>query len=288
MTQEKQEVELVHGMRGGIPSSRMEQIHLALPYSLLLRDALPQLADPFAVPHVGVRKMKARVRLSDGWHMLNQARLALLEAEACTIFYDEIQRDHIEALYHCRYYLDDAALRLCSSCEHMSQSVILHWSLSIPKNNPLDGADRSSGASRDGSLVLALKAAEQSKDGHVRTEVARVLRRLRSSRAWKACVKYRHDWVHSRLPATGGLSSNIIFETLDNEKAFPPEILRYFGLKKGLKCEKMSIGMGQDISVLRETMRNAFGELFRAYEGLARLLVREKETTEDEEKEKVR
>ena len=46
--------------------------------------------------------------------------------------------------------------------------------------------------------------------------------------------------------------------------------------------------MGQDISVLRETMRNAFGELFRAYEGLARLLVREKETTEDEEKEKVR
>ena len=284
MTLENQEGELVHGMRGGIPSSRMEQIHLALPYSMTLRDVLPQLDDPLAGPHVGVRQMKAKVRLSDGWHMLNQARLALLEAEACTIFYDEIQRDHTEALYHCRYYLDDAALRLCSSCEHMVQSVILHWSLSIPKNDPLAGADRSSGTSRNGSLVLALKAAEKSNDAYVRKDVATVLKRLRSSKAWKACVKYRHDWVHSRLPATGGLSSNIIFETLDSEKAFPSEVLKHFGLRKGLKCEKMSIGMGQDISVLRETIRNAYGELFRLYEGLAKLLRKENDISASKEK----
>jgi hypothetical protein len=279
------EVDLTHGMRGGIPSSRMEQIHLNLPYSLLLRDVLPQLADPFAGPQAGIREMKARVRLSDGWHMLNQARLALLEAEACTIFYDEIQRDHMEALYHCRYYLDDAALRLCSSCEHMVQSTFLHWSLSAPKKNSLSGADCSSGQSREGSLLLALKAAEQSKDERVRAEVAPLLRRLRSSKAWKACVKYRHDWVHSRLPATAGLSSHIIFETLESEKALPPELLKIIGLRKGLKCEKMSISVGQDISVLHGEMRNAYTDLFRLYEGLAKLLAGKNRLADDAKRE---
>ncbi len=112
---ENQEVKLVHGMRGGIPSDRVKQIHLGLPYSMTLRDVLPYVADPLAGPLVSMNKMQARVRLSDGWHMLNQSRIALVEAEACTIFYEEYQRNHTEALYRCEYYLDDAALRLHSS-----------------------------------------------------------------------------------------------------------------------------------------------------------------------------
>jgi hypothetical protein len=111
---ENQEEKLVYGMRGGIPSDRMEQIHLGLPYSITLRDVFPYLADPLAPPLVRIGEMQARVRLSNGWHMLNQARIALVEAEACTLFYEECQHNHTEALYRCQYYLDDAALRLHS------------------------------------------------------------------------------------------------------------------------------------------------------------------------------
>jgi len=288
MTPEKQEVDLVHGMRGGIPSSRMEQIHLALPYSMLLRDTLPILADPFAAPLVGTRKMRARVRLSDGWHMLNQARQALIEAEACTVFYEEIQSKYTESLYYCRYYLDDATFRLCSSCEHMVQSVVLQWTLSMPKKDASVGAKRSSDESREGSLGLVLKATWPSDYGQTRKEVLKLLSKLRSSRAWKACVKHRNDWVHCRIPATSGLFPNIMFETVEYGKAFPPEILKLLGRKEGQKCERMSFGEGSDICVLREVVRSAYCELFGVYEGFAKILAKENETAENHEKEKVR
>src|ERR1017187_8875321 len=95
---DNQEVELVHGMRGAIPADRMEQIHSELPYSMTLRGVLPYLADPLAVRFVKMGQMRARVRLSYGWHMLNQARIALVEADACASFYEDLQHNHIEAL----------------------------------------------------------------------------------------------------------------------------------------------------------------------------------------------
>jgi hypothetical protein len=37
--------------------------------------------------------------------MLNQARLALFDAEACAVFYEGIQPNHTESLYRCRTIL---------------------------------------------------------------------------------------------------------------------------------------------------------------------------------------
>jgi hypothetical protein len=241
----------------------MEQVHLALPYSMPLSDTLPQLADPFAAPLVMGSKMQARVRLSDGWHMLNQARLALIEAEACTIFYEEIQKSHTEALYHCRYFLDDAALRLYSCCEFMWKSIVLHLSLSIPKKGPR------------GILARVIKAAKQSGQSQLSMGIAEFLEQLQSSTAFEKCMNHRNDWVHNRLPATGGLSPDIRFETVDGEAAFPPEVLERFGLKKDQKLKRMSLGNGPDIGALCETIRDAYGALFQAYEGLANLLAAE-------------
>ncbi|MFZ0798091.1 MAG: hypothetical protein WCA13_15895 [Terriglobales bacterium] len=273
---ENQEVKLVYGMRGGIPSDRMEQIHFGLPYSMRLREMLPYLADPLAAPLDGVGKMRARVRLSYGWHMLNQARIALVEAEACTVFYEEFQHNHTEALYRCQYYLDDAALRLHSSCEHMLRSVVFQWTLSTREKVSSVDADASSKESRESLLVGTLKAAEQSKHSQVRVDVAKLLRQLRSSNAWKACINHRNDWVHNRLPAIKGLFPDIGFGTFDYEKELPPAISKLFGVKQGIK---MSVGIGTDINLLRETVRNAYGELFRVYEGLAKLLAKGFEST---------
>jgi hypothetical protein len=270
---ENQEAKLVHGMRGALARDRMEQIHLGLPYSMTLRDVLPYLADPLIAPHVSIRMMEARVRLSYGWHMLNQARIALVEAEACTIFYEECQHNHTEALYRCQYYLDDAALRLHSSCEHMLRSVIYHWALSVPeKKSSFD-------ESRDSLLVRVLKAAEQSKQSQARVDVGKLLRQLRSSKDWKPCMKHRNDWVHNQLPAITGLFPDIGFgRNIDYEKILPPSVLKDLGLE-GKRCDALSVEIGRDISVLRGVVRNAYGELFGVYEGLANLLAKDVERT---------
>jgi hypothetical protein len=194
---EGQRSDLIYGMRGGVPSDLMEQIHLALPYSMALRDAHPYLADVFAAPFVvGMNQMQARLRLSDGWHMLNQARAALIEAEACKIFYEQIQPDPTEAIYRCRFYLDDAALRLHSSCEHLLGCIAVRWDLHAPvsrkreKRNPWILIKRVAdhltcgvvhvvrGAAiekrKQPLLVRVLKQAERSKIPVVRGGVAKV------------------------------------------------------------------------------------------------------------------
>jgi hypothetical protein len=254
----------------------MKEIHLGLPYSLPLRDILPHLADPLAGQIVGLVKMQARVRLSHGWHMLNQARIALVEAEACKIFYEEIQSNHTEALYRSLYYLDDAALRLHSSSEHMLRSVIFRWTLGVTEEPTGVGASDSPKERREWQslLVRVIKKAQQSREAQ---DVTKLLRCLRSSEAWKACMKHRHDWVHNRLPAINGIFPDIRFGTIDFDKELPPVVRKAIGLKKGVS---MSFGVGQNISVVRETVRNAYGELFRVYEGLAKLLAKDGESTQ--------
>jgi len=268
MPSEEQEVEMEFGMRGGIPSNRMEQIHMALPYAISLSDTLPRLADPIGILFSEPGKSRAAVRLSDGWHLLNQARLALIEADACTVFYKEIKSNLDEAHFHCRYYLDDAALRLYSSCEHMVQSVVLQWSLKMPKPH-----------SRKGSLALVLDATWPPDYGQTRREVLKLLAKLRSEKSWKKCVTYRNDWVHNRLPAISERFSQITFEKVDADKAFPPEILKYMGFKQGQKCKLTSLGIAPNIDELRETIRNAYCELFLVFEGLAKLLAKEGQAT---------
>ena len=250
---------LNYGIRGGIPSARMEQIHLGLAYPMKLQQILPFLVDPL-VTLMKPSKMKATIRLSDGWHVLNQARIGLVEAEACKVYYEEIEPNRTEGIFWSRYYFDDAALRLHSSCEHLLRSVDHYWTLrTSDKGLPVDGSAPSS-RSRDCLLVRVLKGAESSKNKVVSGDVARPLRRLRASREWTECMRHRNDWVHNRLPATEGLNPAINFKA---------------GKSGGVQ---MSIGVGPDISELRETVRLAFKALFDVYDELARLIAKDSGT----------
>jgi hypothetical protein len=88
-------------------------------------------------------------------------------------------------------------------------------------------------------------------------------------------MNHRNDWVHNQIPAISGLFPEIVFKAVDYEKELPPAILKYVGLKKGVK---MSVGIGKDIGALRDTVRNGYGDLFRVYENLAELLAKENES----------
>src|ERR1017187_9179664 len=181
-----QEVGLVHGIRGGIPNDRMEHIQAGLPRSFELRNLNPCLDNPLAALGSELTKVHAHVRLSQGWHLLNEARSALIEADACKVFYEECEPNPVEAVYRCRFYLDDAVLRLCSSCEHLLQCVNLYWGLSLPKKR------------RNSLLVVVITEAEKSNLPQVSGDVATSLRGLGTD--WTECTRYRNAWVHDLRP----------------------------------------------------------------------------------------
>jgi hypothetical protein len=251
---------MIHGMRGGIPTTRMEQIQLGLPRSFELRNLNPCLLNPIFVPGSEHTKIRAHVRLSQGWHLLNEARSALIEAEACKVFYEECEPNPVEAIYRCRFYLDDAALRLYSSCEHLLKSVTFYWGLSLAAK------------SRDSLLVKVVAAAEKSGLPLVSGDVTTSLRGLTTD--WTECKKYRDDWVHNERPGIDGLDWEVSFKS-GNAPDIPAEIvhaLKESGYPVAASGKSVSIGIGRKIAELHRVVRNAYCQLFGVYEHLAPLL----------------
>ena len=255
---EGQEVELAYGMRRGIPVVRMEQIQAGLPRSLDLQNLNPSLVNPLVALGSEQKKIRAHVRLSQGWHLLNEARSALIESEACKVFYEECKPNPVEAIYRCRFYLDDAALRLYSSCEHLLRCVTFYWGLSLPK-------------SRDSLLVRVITAAQQSSLLQVSGDVATSLQRLTGD--WEECKKYRDDWVHNERPGVDGLDWEVSFKRWNAVKDIPPAIAQSLKYPATASGTSVSVGTGRKIGELRQIVRNAYCELFGVYERLAPLLV---------------
>jgi Cthe_2314-like HEPN len=256
-----QEVKLVHGIRGGIPNERMEQIHAGLPRSLELKKLHPYLEteDPFIAFGSGHTKAHAQVRLSQGWHLLNEARFALVEADACKVFYEECEPNLIEAIYWRRFYFDDAVLRLCSSCEHLLQCVNFHWNLGVPPKSI--------------GLGKVITAAAKSTVPEVNGAVATSLRGLTTE--WKDCKTYRNDWVHNERPGVAGLGWEISF----NKQSIPPQMAEVLKVlkKSGYppttgSLKSIGFGKGREIGDLDRIVRTAFCQLFGAYEGVTPLL----------------
>jgi hypothetical protein len=252
---------IVHGIRGGIPADRMEQIQAALPRSMDLQDLNPCLVDPIAALGSEQTKVRAHVRLSQGWHLLNEVRSALIEAEACKVFYEECEPNTMEAIYWARFYLDDAALRLNSSGEHLLRSMIYYWSLGVdPK-------------ARESLLIKVITASGKSHLPQVSEVVATSLRGLTTD--WNECKKYRDDWVHNERPGIDGLGWEVSFNRW-TMRDIPPEVVRHMeqsGHPIAASGKSVSLGTGRKISELNRIVRGAYSQLFSAYERLAPLLV---------------
>ena len=256
---ESQKVDLAYGMRRGIPAARIEQIHAGLPRSLDLRHLNPCLLNPLAAID-SEHKVRARIRLAQGWHLLNEARTALIEAESCKVFYTECEPNSSEAVYRCRFYLDDAALRLYSSCEHLVQCGKSYWDLTLP-DKP-----------RNSRLVKVITAAEKSNLPQVSGDVATSLRALTTG--WAECMKYRNDWVHNERPAIEGLNWDVSFEPW-NAQDMPPAVvqaLKDSGYPVTGSGKSVRVGTGRPIDELHRIVRIAYSELFGVYEHLAPLV----------------
>jgi Cthe_2314-like HEPN len=256
---ENHKAKIAHGLRGGIPNDRMEQIQMGLPRSLELRNLNPCLEDPLAtLGSKGTKliKIQAYVRLSQGWHLLNEARSALIEAEACKVFYEEREPNPVEALYRCRFYLDDAALRLCSSCEHLLQCVNFYWGLGVPIK------------SRD-LFRKVITETERSNLPEVSGEVTTSLRGVTTTE-WEECKKYRNNWVHNERPGIDGLDWEVSFKSR-NVQDIPAAILEELRIPV-VPRKSIRVGTGRKIAELHRVVRNAYCQLFGVYERLAPLV----------------
>lgn len=183
-------------MRGELPKQRLRQIEAALPSAVRkLNEVLPSWAHMFLGSEAaGDAVLRG---LWDGWHLLCEANVALGEAEACWVWYTELRKPPSEASarYFSRYYLDDAALRMHASSQHMLKAIKAHFDLRGVKHT------------RKGTpLETTIEALTQ------RNPKARAvgwLRALNSNSDWTGCEEYRNRWVHNNRPAVVGLEPNL-------------------------------------------------------------------------------
>jgi len=191
-------------MRGEIPKRRLREIGASLPSAQrMLARVLPRRHWMFLGSEAA---MGSAVRsLWDGWHLLCEADLALFEAEACKVWYEDLRKPPNEtgSTYCSRYYLDDAALRIHASAEHMLKALKMHLGLKTSKMTRGEPALR--------RTIRALK------HNNSNPTIAKCLERLDSNQHWWKCAEYRNKWVHNNRMTVRGLPSILTSAKLYHE-----------------------------------------------------------------------
>jgi hypothetical protein len=236
-------------VRERIPSERLRQIESALPNSVDLKGTVLRFSSPLDGGNESIKK--AQMYLLDGWHLLNESRFALVEAESCRIWYDELNQptSTTRALWFQRYHMDDAALRLFSSCSHILKAIKLYWGLALGKKH------------RGQTPIRETREALQKK--LPRSRVLMALRAIEGSGNWALCAKYRNEWVHENRAAFVGLdvTTRITWTRIQGAD--------YEGYEFG--CIALSeVSPGQ----FAESLRDVYRLLFVVYRDTARSLVR--------------
>ncbi len=240
-------------MRGVIPQKRMQQIGSSLPASFDLMKEMPThwtVAEfPFGTDQ---ETLVALRKVWDAWGLLNETHHALIEAEACKAWHKDLRRppDESAAAYFCRYYLDDAGLRVYASCEHMLKSIS-HY-------KRLHAREHGSGSLLDRVLASLTKREPDS-------PIAEWLVGLKTNSDWKECVEYRNDWVHNERPNLAGLGPRA--RTTATRTVFPDGTLCIQGGEEPCKQIKLD-----DLS---GTMRISYVALFQIYRNLIKLMASE-------------
>jgi hypothetical protein len=231
-------------VRGELPEQRLRQIGAALPSAVRkLNELLPSWARMFlgseAADDAALRG------LWDGWDLLCEANIALGEAEACWVWYTELRRppNEASARYFSRYYLDDAALRMHASSQHMLKAIKAHFDLR--------GVKHTRKATRKATPLE--RTIEALTHKNPKTLAVRWLRALNSNPDWTGCEEYRNRWAHNNRPALVGLEPNLTHARLLLEPGF----------------EGFSFGSGPwaelTVEQLRQTCRGAYVALLDVY-----------------------
>ena len=139
----------------------------------------------------------AAVCLQDCTSALCDCRLALHECYAHGIYYREHcdpPREH-EAVTLEAFFLDDLAVRLYSSAEHLANALVFMLELTEADLRPYAKAKSSR------QIAVGKYLASKLPDHLLTKPVAR----LASSDSWRRMIDYRSRWVHDQPPLLGGM-----------------------------------------------------------------------------------
>lgn len=234
-------------MRGLIPKEVMGRIELVYPNSVSLSDSVFSVSYPLSGNDEETQT--AQIRLEDGWHMLNEARCALIEAEAHRLWYEEYRKppNHSTAIFFRKFYLDDASLRIYSSGEQLFKTVRWYWRLPKQKGKYL--------------LDSVLRAAKLEIPDH---PVVPLLENIGNNEAWKDNTRYRCDWVHNKRPLIEGLD-------LDTRITVTPFVdPDAIGITMGVFKSTLI-----KIEHLKATVEGAYAILFKTFDSVISLISQE-------------
>lgn len=142
----------------------------------------------------------AAVCLQDVTSTLQEVRYALLESLAHIIWYREKLETPNErlAVFFGRFYADDAALRLFTAREHLTEAVICMLELN---NQDLEDY-RKIVKQRIDKLSLVGEGLRNKMPSH---PIANAICGLVDSDVWSKTMKYRNEWVHNKPPIIKGM-----------------------------------------------------------------------------------
>lgn len=147
----------------------------------------PEWIDTVTGPYSGLSV--AFICLHDAINVGLSVDYALFQASAHLIYFRE-EHPHApqenQAIHYCRFYLDDAALRLYAAGEHIANCIVNL--LQIPKEKIKAGKNTSLASSVGKYLIKELPD----------NEVTCIIRLLALSKAWIDTINYRNEWVHDQ------------------------------------------------------------------------------------------
>ena len=139
----------------------------------------------------------AAICLQDTVNTLSEARYAFHEVIAHKVWYLEKaeSKNEAAAIYFSKFYVDDIALRLYSSAEHLAESIKDMLEISNQELKPFE-KKRTSRQAILGNFLRKEKATHN---------LTIAVIQLADTEEWQKTIKYRDEWVHSQPPLVKGL-----------------------------------------------------------------------------------
>ncbi|MGH9395260.1 MAG: hypothetical protein ACRD18_00200 [Terriglobia bacterium] len=138
----------------------------------------------------------AAVPLSDSYHMLAEARYALLEGFRQLEHYrGKEPPNELSAVFFGQFYGSDVALRLYAAGEYLAGAIIEMLEVEEPMLTPYKKKHVSLQATVAKFLI-------QQKMDH---RITAAVRNLGTSEEWRRAIRYRDDWVHTQALLVSGM-----------------------------------------------------------------------------------
>jgi hypothetical protein len=191
--------------RGKLDKETSARVEKELPNVVYVRHASLYLQpDPISMGFpAGSTIPIASVCLQDATSALMEARYALLEAFAHLVWYREKCEPPNEnlAVFFCKFYADDAALRMYATGEHLAHAIedMLEIEKEVSDFKESNRAKSKNVVSKQAIVGIYLIA---NRPNH---RITNAVRRLKDLDGWNKTREYRDKWVHDKPPIISGM-----------------------------------------------------------------------------------